>query len=300
MNNFRFSLYVVGEKGFHVVQEAFLHYGSTMAYVVIGKDSGVFNDFFNVTKGFCLEKNIPFFERGAEPSCSDGYELLYKICVGWRWLMTDKYNLIVLHDSKLPAYRGFNPLVTALLNKDNEISVSAILANDIADSGDIIACKSRNIQYPIKIYDAIKLSIELYVEIVLFLLEKLSFDEKISTYKQSDNFASFSVWRDESDYFIDWEDDADYISRFCDAVGYPYGGAKTYLNGEIIRVVECVSVDDLNIAQRKKNLGKILMFYDGKPVVICGSGLLKLNRIENLSDFEQISNLSIRTKFTAK
>jgi methionyl-tRNA formyltransferase len=44
---------------------------------------------------------------------------------------------------------------------------------------------------------------------------------------QADDFATYSIWRDEADYEIDWSSDAQAIQRFINAVGYPYAGART-------------------------------------------------------------------------
>ncbi|WNO61816.1 formyltransferase family protein [Rheinheimera sp. MMS21-TC3] len=297
MTDVRVALFVVGEKGLHVLRASLAYYRRIISYVVIGRDLGVSNDFFEEIKSVCVEYDLPFYSRGAEPCLASDDDYFYRICIGWRWLISCNKNLIVLHDSKLPAYRGFNPLVTALLNKDKEISVSAIFADNDADSGDVIICKSRFVDYPIKVCDAIKLSIEIYVEIVVFLLEKMLSGENILGIAQSSEYASYSVWRDDYDYFIDWSESSEFISRFCDSVGYPYAGAKSFMNGKLVRVVECVVFEDVNIVRREKNIGKILFFSDKKPVVICGSGLVKLIKIENFSDLSEIRDLSIRTRF---
>ena len=61
-------------------------------------------------------------------------------------------------------------------------------------------------------------------------------DEEINSISQMESEATYSVWRDEDDYLIDWTEDSDRIKRSIDALGFPYKGAKTKLNGEIVIV----------------------------------------------------------------
>lgn len=293
MNNLGIVFYVVGEKGLKVIQSVVDGYCDKIHQVVIGTDSGVINDFSKDIERFCIEHGIVFSYRGSEPKFSSA---VYRICIGWRWIINDSKNLIVLHDSKLPEYRGFNPLVTALLNKDESISVSAIIANESFDQGDILCSQTAAISYPIKLNDAISISIDLYIRVVSSIVKMLCCDG-FTPQKQDELQASYSVWRDSKDYFIDWGDSADYISRFCDSVGYPYDGAKTYLKDDLVRIVDSEVVADVNVVSRNKNHGKVLFFSEGKPVVICGSGLIKIIKIEKVSDGSEIEIKSIRTRF---
>ena len=91
---------------------------------------------------------------------------------------------------------------------------------------------------------------------------------------QDESQASFSVWRDEEDYRINWSWPADEIVHFVNCLSYPYKGASTICNGEIIRVLHAESVFDVKIANR--DVGKVLFVKNQKPVVICGSGLLRI------------------------
>lgn len=293
MHDFGIVFYVVGEKGLKVIQSVVNEHFNKINQVVIGTDTGVVNDFSKDIERFCIEHGIVFSYRGSEPKFSPE---VYRVCIGWRWLINDSENLIVLHDSKLPEYRGFNPLVTALLNKDESISVSAIIANENFDQGDILCSQTAAIIYPIKLNDAINVSIGLYVKVVSSIVEMLCGDG-FTPQKQDELQASYSVWRDSEDYFIDWSDSADYISRFCDSVGYPYDGAKTYLKDELVRIVDSEVVADVNVVSRNKNHGKVLFFSEGKPVVICGSGLIKIIKIEKISDGSEVEIELIRTRF---
>lgn len=202
-------------------------------------------------------------------------ETAFSITVSWRWLINKTVGkLIVLHDSLLPKYRGFNPLVTYLINGEKEIGVTAIFSSENYDEGDVIGQSSRKINYPIKIKEAIDLISECYVDILLEITNKISKNEPILATKQDAHKATYSLWRDDNDYFIDWNRNSHYIKRFVDASGYPYKCACTSIDNHIIRVKDIEVVRDVVIENRAP--GKIIFLKDGLPVVVCGSGLIKI------------------------
>ena len=45
-------------------------------------------------------------------------------------MIKNSENLIVFHDSLLPKYRGFAPLVSQLINGEEYLGVTAIFTND--------------------------------------------------------------------------------------------------------------------------------------------------------------------------
>jgi methionyl-tRNA formyltransferase len=54
--------------------------------------------------------------------CSD-----FNIAISWRWMLKVS-NLIVIHDSLLPKYRGFSPLVNMLINGEDTLGVTVLFA----------------------------------------------------------------------------------------------------------------------------------------------------------------------------
>ena len=60
-------------------------------------------------------------------------------------MIRDKSKLIVFHDSVLPKLRGFNPLVTSLINGYEEIGVTVLYGTEDFDRGEIILQKKVNI-----------------------------------------------------------------------------------------------------------------------------------------------------------
>lgn len=280
------AFYATGSKGYFVIDNFIKKHGAdNIAYIVSAPDKNIKSDFYSEIMEVAASNNIPFFDRKKDikkitqiENHFDGY----KFAISWKWIINKTENLIVLHDSLLPKYRGFAPLVNSLIAGERFIGVTAIFANEDYDCGDIIAQRKIEISYPIKIEEAIKLIEPLYFDLVDEIFMAIKNKRDINRYPQDHTKATYSPWLDDLDYFIDWTWDSEKIKRFVDAVGYPYDGAKAYLNGKIVRILSVDIVDDVVIEDRMRHIGKIIFFREGKPVVICGKGLIKINEITDL------------------
>ncbi|MFD2552520.1 methionyl-tRNA formyltransferase [Bizionia sediminis] len=272
----KITLYLMTQKGFNVLN-ALINKKLTpvISEIIVGRDKNIDNDFANEIISICNQNNINYKERHESFKITSNYS----IAISWRWLIPDnKSKLIVLHDSLLPKYRGFAPLVNMLCNKEKEIGVTAIFASDEYDKGDIIAQASTRIKYPIKISKAIDLIAENYVEVVLNIFSVLEKGNELVAVKQDENKASYSLWRDEEDYRINWEKHSDDILNFINAVSSPYKGASTYINGkQKVRILEAELESDVEIENR--DVGKVIFLKNKFPVIVCGSGLLKLLKV---------------------
>ncbi len=266
----------MGLKGYRVLED--LHNCNLkvrILYVIASRDNAIENDYFDVIKNFCGDNNYVFFERGINQLPDVDFDFCFAI--GWRWLIKSNLDkLIVFHDSLLPKYRGFNPLVTALIEGDKEIGVTAIKANESFDCGNILGRKSIYVEYPIKIEFAIKVISTLYGELAVALVNKI-ITNSIVEEEQNDSIASYSLWRNFNDYFIDWTWPSDKIKRFIDAVGYPYSGARTTVEGLELIVNDSEVVREVFIVNNSP--GKILFFDRDNPVICCGKGLLMIKNV---------------------
>jgi methionyl-tRNA formyltransferase len=197
--------------------------------------------------------------------------------VGWQHLLSHvTSSTVVFHDSLLPRYRGFAPTVTALMNGDREIGVTALRPNDSVDEGPIFAQRSLAISYPIKIQEALMLQAALMADLAIDIVDQWRRDQ-LSVTPQQDDSATYSIWRDDQDYEIDWTSDAHAIERFVNAVGYPYAGARTTVGGiETLRILEVSVASDLRFEIR--DAGKIWKLDNGRPVVVCGAGMVRIER----------------------
>ena len=263
---------------------------SLITTVIIGKDSNVVNDFSEETQKLCEAFGLNY---RVENRTLKNSSARYSIAIGWRWLIDDDSKTIVFHDSILPKLRGFNPLVTSLINGDTEIGVSVIFGEADFDTGDIINQRKTQVEYPIKISDAIKRVGFLYAEALSQLLAEIR-ENKIKAQPQNNLLATYSLWRDEDDYRIDWSKSSVFIKRFIDAVGYPYKGAYTLYQGKRVIIKDAVVADDVIIENRTP--GKVLFRKQGKFFIVCGVGLLCVDAFSD-SDGNSFDIKTFRARF---
>ena len=204
----------------------------------------------------------------------------------------DINKLIIIHDSLLPRYRGFAPLVNALINGEKTLGVTALIASESYDRGDILMQESINVHYPVKINVIIEKVAELYIKCVKNLLDLIISGKKLQPVKQNESNATYSIWRDSEDYFIDWSWPADKIKRFVDAVGFPYQGAVTWLEDKLIKVQDCDVIDDFKA--ETIHPGKVVFFENEMPVVICGEKALRINKMTLDNQDYRITRLKSR------
>lgn len=281
--NNKVVLKLMTEKGYEFLK-SILKYKKLISFVVIGRDKNVDEDFSEIISNLCIGSKIPYFYRGSEPKID---EEIFVMAVSWRWLINHPVKkLIVFHDSLLPKYRGFSPLVNMLINGEKEIGVSAIFGSKEYDRGEIISQESTLISYPIKIKQAIEINNLNFKKLILNIIEKINSNEDIISYPQNESDASYSVWRDSNDYYINWNESSDQIKRLIDAVGSPYLGARSKLNnGSEILIKDAEIYKDLDIEIR--HIGKVILVEEGFPIIICGKGLLKITEALYInSDYE--------------
>ena len=265
------TLFLMTQKGLAVLDAMTTHFPSLVATVIGSRDANIAKDYYDEIKALCERKNVPFRDRKEAVEI----ETRYALAISWRWIIkAGTADLIVLHDSLLPRYRGFNPLVSMLINGEDRIGVTALFASEEYDRGLAIGRSSTPVAYPLKIQQAIDLVATNYAELVLRIARTLSAGEELEATPQDESQATYSLWRDDEDYYIDWNWDAERIKRLVDAVGHPYKGATTRLEGRTIRVKDCEVVEDVRIENRSP--GKVIFVRDLLPVVVCGSGLLRL------------------------
>lgn len=292
MNNIekKITLYLLSKKGLDVLTYLIESKKSYLIKnIVVGIDKNVQNDYSSDIINLCKNNNLDYYFK--KDQFEEGN---FIIAISWRWLIHTKNYLIVFHDSLLPKYRGFAPLVNALINQEKFVGVTALKASDNYDEGDIILQESIPILYPIKIENAIENISALYKSICLKIFNLIETSKEFSSYVQENEKASYSLWRDEEDYKINWNLDSQTIQQFIYSLGYPYKGASSLMNGSKVRIIDCTIETDVNIENR--DVGKVIFMKDKMPVVVCGKGLLLLTKILDDNNNELYLN-SFRTRF---
>lgn len=284
----------MGSKGLACLKSIAEKYPSQIEMVVYAADKNVENDYISEIIDFCKQKSIPHLDKKSWDASDNQLVAHYAIAVSWRWIIDqNNINLIVLHDSLLPKYRGFNPLVSALIKGDELIGVTALFANQEFDRGDIIAQASTKINYPITIHNAIEQITVCYQKVILQVMEMM-LQNNLKAEKQDEKQASYSLWRDNDDYFIDWQLDAQTLNRTIDALGFPYAGAKTWMDDQVITITKSEALPELIIENRTP--GKILFLNNNQPEVVCGKGLIRIVEAYN-NNKEKITFTKFRQRF---
>lgn len=288
------TLFLMTRKGYRVLQDTVADYGHLIEEVVIGRDATLDDDCHDAIMAVCEQHGIAWRER------APGYKIRsrYAMAIAWRWLIDHpERQLIVFHDSLLPRYRGFNPLVSYLINGEKRIGVTAIFGARRYDAGDMLAQASADIDYPITIAETIERAIGCYCATARDVLARIARGETLAGTPQEDAAASYSLWRDEDDYAVQWHHDAARIKRFVDALGSPYKGASTRVDGVLARIVRAEVLPDVPIDNRVP--GKVIWIDDGLPAVVCGEGLLRILELRNDATGESMLPLRhFRTRFS--
>lgn len=280
------GLYVMNEKGLAVTRAAlnYLGRGLEISHITTASARGMADASDQEIRRLGKEAGIPTFLRAHPPE----YGGALSIAAGWRWML-DIENLIVLHDSLLPRYRGHSPLITALLNAEPEVGVSAFMAREEPDTGPVITQRSIPVAYPARMREVLNRISQLYAEITDQICRVLASGEMLTYVEQDHTKASYSLWRDEADYRIDWGWDAWRVRRLIDAVSEPFPGAWTVTDkGQEVRIFEARVTDDMRIEDRRP--GKVITSKAGLPAVVCGMGIVEIVEM----DFESLPQ---RTRF---
>lgn len=286
----RVGLYIAGFKGYRFLQ--LIHTHCAVKFVVSYPVKGTLDDSYQRIKTHCREHGYPFVERvaGNDKRVSDS-DLVFVI--GWQYLLhsiDDRY--VVFHDSLLPQYRGFAPTVAALIAGDRTIGATAFRPARGVDTGPVFGQARTKISYPMKIADALQIQSEHYAKVARELIARFK-RGRLRARRQDDSKATYSIWRDQYDYFIDWTWSADKINRFVDAVGWPYEGARTIYRSRVIIIDEATVEPEMKFSARSS--GKIWAVDDGAPLVICGAGILRI-RCARYDDGEKVAFRFLRER----
>jgi methionyl-tRNA formyltransferase len=286
----KIALFVAGTKGISFLRSFSEH--ASVELVTSYPSKGLQHDAYSEIQALSETRRYRF--RNKQQIRADDYmaaELVF--LVGWQWLLTEiDDRFIVLHDSLLPKLRGFSPTVAALISGETELGVTAFKPGRGTDTGPICGQEELSIQYPVtigEVYDRLGKTYSRLTSQIMRAGEagSLTFNE------QDARAATYSIWRGDDDYYIDWSSPADDIRRFIDAVGWPYLGAKTVMQGREIRIDQAEQAPDLAFAQRHP--GKIWTIRDGIPEIVCGSGMLRILRARDAAG-GSVSFSSIRVK----
>jgi methionyl-tRNA formyltransferase len=195
---------------------------------------------------FCREHGIPCQPRKSlKAEQEDEIRALTPdliVVMGWRTLISDRVlaaarrGTVGLHESLLPAYRGFAPVNWAVINGETQTGVSLfhITATGI-DDGDVVA----QAVVPIGDHDTAGDVYRATSKASLELLD-VHFDQLLAggapRTPQDESGATYTCSRTPEDGAIDWARSTREIHNLVRGLAHPYPGAFSHLAGVRYRI----------------------------------------------------------------
>lgn len=252
---------------------------------------------FSEIISFCGQKRIPV-EILTDPQNMAGCIYKYKpdVCfvMGWYYLIDIslikqvKGGFIGIHNSLLPSYRGFAPVVWAIINGEKKTGFSVFSFDEGMDTGDIWYQKSVAVEERDYIADILA---KIDTEIENFLDEKyeMILDCRCFPSAQRNIDISYGAKRVPADGRIDWKESAESVYDFVRAQSRPYTGAFSYYDDKKTVIWKAEKFRH-SIYGKPGQIG-IIDRRKGWVVVICGNnkGIL-LDEIEVDGHVEKASN----------
>lgn len=203
------------------------------------------------------------------------------LAVGWRYMIPAqvyeqaRLGAYVLHDSLLPAYRGFSPTVWAIINGEDHTGVTLLEMVDDYDAGDIIGQQ----RVPIGPDDTIDRVVAHVTDTYLSLLAGHWLDlinGRVKRTAQDHTSATYTAKLHPDDFQIDWHWPSARIYNLIRATTRPYAGAYTSLDGQKLSIWSAarvtaprryVGVIPGRVVEVRPDVGTIVLTGDGVLLV---------------------------------
>ena len=147
-----------------------------------------------------------------------------------------RHGTLNIHDSLLPKYAGFSPLIWALINGESEVGVTAHLMNDELDAGDIVRQEAVAVGPADTATDLFHKTVGLIAPVTVAALDDIA-SGKTEFTPQDRSRATFFHKRAETDIRIDWTWPAETLERLIRAQSAPYPSAFTYHRGKRLEIL---------------------------------------------------------------
>jgi methionyl-tRNA formyltransferase len=177
-----------------------------------------------------------------------------------------------IHGSLLPRWRGAAPIHRALLAGDGETGVTTMLMDEGLDTGPMLLAERTPISAAdtaATVHDRLA---ELGATLVVSTLDGLV-RKSIDPTPQPRDGVTYAHKLGKEESLLDWRRPAGELERKVRAF-HPWPGTSFELNGARIKVLEA------GLALAADAPGRLAISRDGFPVVACGSGGLKLLKLQ--------------------
>lgn len=161
------------------------------------------------------------------------------IVAGWRTILspaivhTPRYGCVALHESLLPAYRGFAPVNWAVINGEKQSGVTLFYLDDGMDTGDIIGQQAIPIGPDMTARELYHETVEASVKLLDEFHDKLLMNNA-PRQRQGERDATYTCARTPEDGHINWQSSTSSIHNLIRGLSYPYPGAFSFLGSQKI------------------------------------------------------------------
>ena len=286
-------LFIGGTKRGHLTLKALID----RAYHIVGiislqQDAHEIERYERVIKSIAEESEIPLYEtkwmkdRDYAALISDEIRPDIALVVGCRILIppavyqVPPLGTLAVHDSLLPAYRGFAPLNWSILNGENHTGVTLFYLNELMDGGDIVAQQRVSIApddtAPL-VYEKV---CHATVDLILGALPRLERGEASRTLQDYAR-GSLTCSRIPADGMIDWRASTQAIHDQVRGLTYPYPGAFTFYEGKKLIIWTAQSLDNAPLYTGRipgRVVGRLR--EQGSVDVLTGDGILRVSEVQ--------------------
>ncbi|GIG56505.1 methionyl-tRNA formyltransferase [Longispora fulva] len=187
-----------------------------------------------------------------------------------------RYGTLNVHDSLLPAYAGFSPLIWALINGEKEVGVTAHMMDPTLDAGDIVLQRAVPVGERDTTADLFHKTLALFGPITVDGLDLIA-SGRTDWVPQDRSKASFFHKRADEDLRIDWGWSAVELDRLVRAQCAPYPAAFAFHRGRRLEILAA----DVSEGVYGGTPGRIF-FREGDGVVIVAGADARYGRDRGL------------------
>ncbi|NUS43538.1 MAG: methionyl-tRNA formyltransferase [Mycobacteriaceae bacterium] len=187
----------------------------------------------------------------------------------YTWMPAELYTLpphgtLNLHDSLLPQFTGFSPVLWALISGATEFGLTVHRMDEQLDTGDILVQHRLPIPPDATGTELVRAGMELIPGAVREALAAL--ESGTAVWRPQDKAErTYFHKRSERDSRVDWSWDAVDLERFVRALSEPYPRAFSHYRGERIEIL-AASVSE---ARYGGTVGRVIV-QEGGGAVVCG------------------------------
>jgi methionyl-tRNA formyltransferase len=162
--------------------------------------------------------------------------------MGWRSLISERvlaaarFGAVGLHESLLPAYRGFAPVNWAVVNGETQTGVTLFyLTTTGVDNGDVVAQAPVPIGEADTAHDVYRRTSRASLELLAAHFDRL-LDGTAPRTPQDESRATYACARTPEDGLLDWRSTTREVHNLVRGLAHPYPGAFSYFGDKRYRI----------------------------------------------------------------